>query len=275
MKIRTYLVKHLLVFLLLVAMLACDDKEDYTLPADLRMQFELDDQAVLNGALSVEYLSINIASIDIEGYREVGEDIFFTRNFSEGKKFILNYASVPDNETLSFDVPQGIYNPFFFSLNFIADEDQEDFIEDIEEWYQNIEEDEMSLEELQEELGDIIEDYLEDVESNFMLKGQYVRNQEQYNFIFVINDLNVFKIRAKNKNGDPEIALKKDIINKGRMVFNPSYWFSAISPAMIDDAHIGTIDGEKYIFLHKHINSQIYTTVFNRIEESVNLIINE
>jgi hypothetical protein len=44
---------------------------------------------------------------------------------------------------------------------------------------------------------------------------------------------------------------------------------------MLNGAFTGVIDDTKYIFLSKYINSHIYNAVFNRIEESTSLKINE
>lgn len=274
MKRRIVLIS-LLSSLLFVSLFSCDDKEEYTLPTDFRMHLMLDNKAVLNGLLTIETVTINLKSIDIEGYREVGDDVFFTRDLNNGQKFVMTHASVPDNQILEFSIPQGIYDPLFISQNFLPDEEEEDIIEDIGEWLEDLESGEMSEEDLQYDLGDIIEDYLEDINPCFILKGQYERNQDTYKFVFVINDPLTFKIKAQNKNGGSEVVFKKDIINNGKMVFDPSYWFSVITPVMIDDFYVGTADEEKYIFIHKYVNSQAYAAVFNRIEESTYLVINE
>lgn len=274
MKNRILLIK-VLFSLLFIFLFSCDDKEEHTLPTDFSMQLKIDDQAVLNGLLTIESITINLKSIDIEGYREVGDDVFFTRTLDTGQKFIITYASNPDFQTLEFNIPQGIYDPLFISLNFIPDAEEVGIIDDIEYWLEDIDSGELTEEDLQNDLGDIIEDYLEDINPCLILKGQYVRNQDTYKFVFAINDPISFKTKAQNKNGGSEVVFIKDIINNGKMVFNPSYWFSVITPAMIDGFFIGTGEEVKYIFLHKYVNSQAYALVFNRIQESTYLVINE
>ena len=71
------------------------------------------------------------------------------------------------------------------------------------------------------------------------------------------------------------MALDKDIVNRGTLYLDPSYWFSVVTIEMLSGTFPGILDDEQYIFLNKYVNSQLYTTIFNRIEESTTLVINE
>ena len=253
-------------------------KEDYTLPVDFRMNFSVSETPVMQGALTIDNITLSLKSIDIHGYRETGGDVFLTRDFNSGNKIEISPGS--SGKTIQFDIPQGVYNPIMFSLVYQPDGNEIDLIDDIEEWYEEFEEeddddDDDDLDELQEELGEIIEDYLENIEPCIMVKAKFVNNSTTKYVILAVNDPLTFKIISKNINGQAEVILDRNNTNNGNLIFDPSYWFSIITPKILNDAFIGVIDGKKYIFLNKYVNSKIYNSIYNRMEESTSLIINE
>lgn len=263
-------------FMLLFILIGGCVKEDFTLPVEFTLNFIIKNEATLGGSITIEEIGLGLNSIDIRGYREQGDDVFLTRDFANGKNFIIKPAS--DNITERFDIPQGTYNPISFSLIFKPDAEESDLIDDILDWledFEDEEEDDDDLEDLQEDLGDIIEDYFEDITPCIIVKGKFTHNGSTKRIVIVINDPLIFQILGKNRNGGPEIILDRNIVNNGTLQINPSYWFSVFTPSMLNDAFIGLIDDEEYIFLSKHVNSQIYSAIFNRIQESTILIINE
>lgn len=263
----------LVVFILLIlsVIVGCE-KKDYTLPVEFRMDFVINNEPILGGSVTIDEIVLSLKSIDMRGYRDLGDDVFLTRDFNEGKSFLLK--PLPNRNTEVFDYPRGIYNPMLFSYNFLPDEEEEDLIEDILEWLSDFEAAD-DPETLKHDLGDIIEDYLEELLPCIRLTGKFSHNNKTWHLVFIVNDPSVFQIMAANKTGGLEVALRKDMINTGALQINPSYWFSVITPAMLNDAVTGIIEDDEYIFISKYINSQIYWSVVNRIEESTTLIINE
>jgi len=259
----------LLPFLLFIN--ACD-KEDYTIPVEFRLDLSIKNEPILGGSITIDEIVLGLKTIDIRGYREQGDDVFLTRNFDQGKNFILSPASTNISE--KFDIPQGTYNPISFSLVFNPDTDEEGLIDDILDWLADAEEDD-DFEGLQEDLGDIIENYLEDTSPCILVTGKYTYNSTTKNIVIVVNDPQTFQVLGNNRNGGAEVTLDKNVVNIGTLQINPSYWFSVITPAMLNGAFIGVIDDKEYIFLSKYVNSQIYAAVFNRMEESTTLTINE
>jgi hypothetical protein len=261
--------------MLLFILIGGCEKEDFTLPVEFNLNFAINDEAALGGSLTIDEIGLGLNSIDIRGYREQGDDVFFTRNFDNGKNFIIKPASF--NITERFDIPQGAYNPLSFSFIFKPDAGESDVIDDILDWLEDFEEedDDDDLEDLQEDLGDIIEDYLEDITPCILVKGKFNHNGNTKRVVIVINDPLTFQILGKNRNGGSEIILDKNMVNNGELQINPSYWFSVFTPSMLNNAFVGLIDDEEFILLSKHVNSQIYGTIFNRIQESTILIINE
>jgi hypothetical protein len=257
-------------FTLLIVLLGGCEKEDYTLPVKFNLSFTIKDEPMLGGSLTIDEIGLGLNSISILGYREQGSDVFLTRKFDDGKFFVVK--PIPSNAYEKLDIPQGVYNPISFSYNFQPDDD--DLIDDILDWLEDFDEGD-DLQELQEDLGDIIEDYLEDIKPCIIIKGKFTNSGKTKHIVMVVNDPLTFKILGDNRNGGAEVVLDRGITNTGNLQFNPSYWFSIITPEMLNNAVVGVIDGEEYILLSKHLNSQIYTAIFNRIEVSTTLTINE
>lgn len=269
--------RNAILFILFFMLSGSCEKEDYTLPVEFSLDFSIDEKPVMNGMLTIDAISLGLKSIDIHGYRETGGDVFLTRSFSPGNIYVIRPNT--SNETIQLDIPQGVYNPISFSLVYQPDTNETELSEDIDEWLQDVEDgdddDDDDLEELQEDLGDIIEDYLEDIEPCILVKGRFVSNLTTKYLILAVNDPLSFKILSQNRTGESEVILDKDIVNSGNLNFDPSYWFSVVTPEMLNGAFIGVIDDKRYIFLSKYINSQVYSAVFSRIEESTSLTINE
>lgn len=259
------------IFPLLFFLGGCD-KKDFTLPVDFTMNFSLNNEPIMGGSITIDEIGIGLRSIDIRGYREQGEDVFLTRDFQQGKTFLISPFSPAVFE--EFDIPQGTYDPISFLFKFQPDAEENELIDDVLDWLEDLEEGE-DPEELEDDLGEIIEDYLEEVEPCIMVKGKFSYNSKIRPFVIVVNDPLSFNILGENKNGGSDVVLDKNIVNVGKLQLNPSYWFSVITPAMLDNAYIGVIDDVEYIFLSKYVNSQIYAAVYNRMEESTTLTINE
>jgi hypothetical protein len=248
-------------------------KEDYTLPVDFQLQFSVAENPIMNGSVTIDYIHLYLKSIDIRGYRELGEDVFLTRKIDEDYRITIQ-TSTP-KERMQFDIPQGIYNPLSFSFVFRPDEEELSIVDDIESWLEDVEDEENDLKDLQEDLGDIIEDYLDDLQPCIIIKGKYSHNQLVRNLVIVINDPVTFQVISKNKNEEQIVALDKDIANRATLYLDPAYWFSVVTKEMFNGTFQGILDDEPYFFLNKYVNSQLYTTIFNRIEESTTLVINE
>jgi hypothetical protein len=269
---RTVSWKMVVIMVLMVTTAGCG-KEDFTLPVEFQLQFSMVENPIMNGAVTIEYVQLHLKSIDIRGYRELGEDVFLTRKIDEGPSITIE-TSTP-KERMQFDIPQGIYNPLTFSFAFRPDDEESSLVEDVGSWLEDVEEGEDDLDDLQEDLGDIIEDYLDDLQPCMIIKGKYSHNQLVRNLVIVINDPLTFQVISKNKNEEQMVALDKDIVNRATLYLDPSYWFSVVTTEMLNGTFHGILDDEPYIFLNKYVNSQLYTTIFNRIEESTTLVINE
>jgi hypothetical protein len=248
------------------------EKEDYTLPVKFQMNFTIMDEPILEGSIVIEEIGLGLKSISILGYREEGGDVFLTRKFDDGEFFKISpSASIV---SVKLDIPQGVYNPISFSYTFQPDEEESDLVEDLIEWLEDLNEGGDPLE-LQEDLGNIIEDYIDDIEPCIIVKAKFTKNSLTKYVVMVINDPLTFKILGNNRNGGSEVVLDRGTTNTGNLVFNPSYWFSMITPEILNSATVGLIDDKEYILISKYVNAQVYTAIFNRIEESTTLTVNE
>lgn len=259
--------------LLLTILFGSCKKEDYTLPVDFKLSFAVINEPIFDGALVIDELGLELNAINIQGYREQGNDVFLTRIFEQGKSFTISPVSFVEEE--SFDIPQGVYNPISFSFTFQPDEEESDLIDDLHDWLEDLSEEVDDLVGLQEDLGDIIQDYLDDLEPSMVVKGKFTYNGRTKHVVVVVNDPLTMQIHGKSKLGSSEVSLNKNAVNHGTLHFDPTYWFSVITAPILDDAFTGLIDGEEYIFLSKYVNGHVYSAVFNRIEESTVLTINE
>ncbi len=259
-------------FLLVFILIGGCEKEDFTLPVDFNLSFTIKNEPILDGSIAIDEIRLELNSIDIRGYREQGDDVFLTRTFDQGKNFTLRPTAT--NITEKFDIPQGTYSPITFSLQFKPDAEESDLIDDILDWFEDIEEDD-GLEDLQEDLGDIVEEYLEDINPCILIQGKFTHEQKTKRIVLVVNDPLAFQIQGNNMYGSAEVVLDRNIVNTGKLQLNPSYWFSVITPAMLNNALVGTLDDEEFILLSKYVNSEIYSAIFNRMEESTTLTINE
>lgn len=264
---------RIVVIMVIMATTAGCGKEDFTLPVDFQLQFSMAENPIMNGAITIDYVHLHLKSIDIRGYRELGEDVFLTRKIDEDHRVTLQTSTPKDR--MQFDIPQGIYNPLSFSFIFRPDEEESSLVDDIGSWLEDVEDVENDPADLQEDLGDIIEDYLDDLQPCIIVKGKYSHNQLVRNLVIVINDPLNFQVISKNKNEEQIVALDKDIVNRATLYLDPSYWFSVVTTEMLNGTFHGILDDEPYIFLNKYVNSQLYTAIFNRIEESTTLVINE
>jgi hypothetical protein len=255
--------------LLLILTAGCAvDKYESTIPADLHIQFKIDKTPVMEGSLTVKSIAITLNSIEIDGKRTEGEDIYMTRKFDQPRQIKVN-----DNEILNFNIPQGIYDRLAFNLKFAADLKENEFNDDFKKWINDMDGGE-DLEVLQERLGAIIENFLDEVTPCVLMHAEYQSNQQLFNVYFVINDPLSLSLNALNRFGNREVIIDKNIINRGEIILNPSNWFSLTQPSVIENAIYGVIDGEKYIFLHKKVNPLLFATIYNQFRDSATLIFN-
>lgn len=257
--------KKILSLVFILTFLSACDEENLSLPTPVTLTFIAEPLQTLNNNLIVDGVVINISRLEIEGSRDAGGNVFLERqlNLVEGN---INLRSQINNK-IDIDIPQGIYNNLKFRLNFQRDEEEsEEITDDLSEWL--LGDEDKTNEERAEDLGDIIEEYLEDVNPALLFTATASRNGSTFKIVMPLNDPVIFDIPFMNNEGGRNISLIKDQKQELKVIFNPDYWFSITSFEALNNAQKGTIEGEEYVFLHKQVNSSLYGLIIGRIEES-------
>lgn len=256
------------VCLLIIIMSSCV-KDEFTLPASTDLIFRVTEDEIMTN-VQLEFLYLNISSVKIEGRRPVGENLFTSfrmKDLDEEEGFVVYPYQA---KQINMDLPSGPYDQLRFSFLFYKAADEEGLLKDINDWKLDDEEDPLSIE---EDLGQILEDYLDDLNPSLLLKAKYNQNGKDAYIVFVLND--VFELNTSLfSQGSSDISLLRNTSNQIAIRLDPKYWFSLITPNMLEKAIKADIDGEKYIFIHKRVNESLFTTINNRIEESTRLSVN-
>ncbi len=257
--------KIFLSIIFFLAVLSSCDEENLSLPTPIDLTFIAEPLQTLNDNIIVDRVEINISKLEIEGTRDAGGNVFLDRQFNLEEGYIDLRSQI--NNKISIDIPQGVYNNLKFRLNFQRDEEErEEITDDLTEWLAGTESE--TAEERAEALGDIIDDYLGDVNPALLFTATAGKNGTTFKIIMPLNDPVIFDIPFINSDGGRNISFIKDQKQEFKVIFNPDYWFSITSFEALNNAEKGTIDGIDYVFLHKQVNSSLYSLIIGRIEES-------
>lgn len=91
---------------MLIAVTACK-KQQLKQPTDVSFSVDINRNASNNGNLIFESGYILLSSFDVEGERQEGDPIAFSRSFSNG--LLVNFDATGVIGDLNFDIPQGVY----------------------------------------------------------------------------------------------------------------------------------------------------------------------
>lgn len=252
----------LLIVISLAWLVSCDDNDVWKLPTAVSVKMKLLESE--NDIYEVTVGGITIASIEVEGERNEGDNIYFVRNIASGLSIAFNEESV--SEELDFDIPQGIYSRLKISF------ETYEFDPPIEPIEPNEEEDDD--EEGDDDDDDLI-DYDDTEKYNLYVEG-YVNletKDEKIPFRLEVYSPEVFEKVVIASNQDSEIILNKDIPVTASVTFNADYWFENISEDMWANADILDFDGEPTIVISKFVNQEIFMLVVYRIPNSFKIII--
>lgn len=109
---------RLLLFLIALAALGCK-KNQLKQPTDVSFTIDINRTASSDGKLVFNSGTIALASFDIEGKRQEGDPISFTRNFSEG--LTVNFDPNNPISEIQYDIPQGVYTELTISFETFDD----------------------------------------------------------------------------------------------------------------------------------------------------------
>lgn len=268
---KGFMVRRLIVLavspLLLLAAAGCE-KDDFTEPAPLELEFSATETPVMEGRLAFGGITMHPAGIEIEGMRSAGDDVFFERDLR------ADVYAVEERPSIRFDIPQGIYDRLTVNLSFEADEEKEEEFEDeLEDLLEDVQGAVFPLD-LEEALGELILDYREG-EPAFVYSGTYTGTGEVLELLLVINDPFVLKTIAVNGQGSREIVLEKGKNNKASLHFDVEKWFSIVPANLVEKSPVGRANGKKYVLIHKKLNPGLFNMLYNRIEQYTTLVVDE
>lgn len=99
-----------------------DEEEPLKKPTDLKFSMDINREPNSENNLAFHKGFIILAAFDFEGEREVGSEVYFSREFTSGLNVNLNeLTEVPE---LDFEIPQGVYNRISISFETFDDYDQ-------------------------------------------------------------------------------------------------------------------------------------------------------
>jgi hypothetical protein len=239
------LFKRKLLSLILVLFIAgCIDKDELTLPVKVYFKVGISSDI----SLKTKYLNlfecrVGIQSIQFEGKREAGGDIFFET------------VSTLNMQTLSFlqpiiisdfDIPQGIYNSMKWDISMKCI-DTEGLIDDNDE-----------------ESSCIV----------ILISGDYTyMDGSVIPFIFAISEPVQFSVLAYNLYGDSEIALSVNKEYEATVLITPENAFNSIPRQSFEKAGISGEIGYTKIIISSSNNEDLYEFILNRIFQSAKVIV--
>lgn len=221
---------------LIVCLLSCE-KDELTIPVEVEFEFTMNPFQMEGSTKAPSFFDINegtilIESIEFDGRRDVGEDYYFTSDFTTPISAQMHNQTL--SQHISFDIPQGIYNHIDLNLS-IGDGDGYEYALCLQGKFQR-----GPMEEI-------------------LIRVEYAFQEN-------------IRIRAQNKLGNEQIVLTKDSGLKARAVFDVPQFFQMINMNMIKNAEIEEVDGGKMIIINHEKNTDIFNLLVNRLDNSMRVI---
>jgi len=285
-----------LVLLISLAFYSCE-RNDLNRPADVSLRLAMTDNEVLNGSLILTETKVKISEFRFTGQRNLAEDIDFKRSY--GSFLELDLLNAQSGE-IFFNVPIGLYELFDIRVDIAQGTgDFARFDEEFETWLQNMEDereddgddddgdddgddggdddgdedttddsDDDDIEELRMDLGVLIQNYLASTQPGLSVKAQYSFQGQEYEVIFSLEDFTSFLSPVLNNERNRQLSFSEGTQNIIQLHFDPAYWFSPLSLQILSNAEYGISGSLRLVPVNKRINTEIYTILLSRFENS-------
>jgi hypothetical protein len=229
------------VFILLIIFSACR-KDELTLPAKVFFEFEMisheEEENLKSGApfpvpgrMTVDRGTMSVSAIEFQGRRDQGRDVFFVTNLRQ--PLIIDLEEKNNNQALSFDIPQGIYNQIEIYLDLGGNTG----------------------------IPLVIEGKISGGTPNELpLRFEY-------------NIREKLRTRAESGQSSSQIVLRKDTPSNARIILDSPSVFQFVTMSVLRDAAISVIDGKEVLLINSNININIYNIMAERLERSFRVII--
>ncbi|WP_017731666.1 hypothetical protein [Nafulsella turpanensis] len=234
---------------LLLLLTACS-KDELTKPVEVNLQMLIEQEEVVTARIS-EKNTLNVeggryllSGLEFEGYRESGEDYFFSKEFEDGLEADLQ-AGRP-SAVFAFDMPQGVYQRISMALHIkkaeVDDEKEEDDDKPFNE------------------------------DASLILNGYYTNSrEEQIPFIFVYNFDDTFEYSLPVTGAEEVVSISNGRNTSAKIRFNPSYWLQQVNGRMLQSANLIEVEGEPTILISENSNEHIFSLLSSRIEKASDL----
>ena len=223
---------------LFIAILACFvgltscEEDELTLPTEVNLAFAMEPYHAETGIKSIYGFDVNEGNITINSLEFDGR-----RDQGEDYFFTKHFDNVLQaelhsgnvNQEVSFDIPQGVYNRIELNLS------------------------------LGTETG-----------TAFRLQGVFQKGPfDEIPLVFEYSFTENVRIRAKNKEGNEQIVLKKDNPSTATILIDVPFMFQLVNPGMVQFAETTPIDGEDVILINIEKNTDIFNLLVTRLEKSM------
>lgn len=236
--------KTFCLLLALLPLLSCT-KDELTHPvkAELLLEIAGEEDGSTAEPIQVTGGRLLIREIEFDGYRENGENYFFTKSFPDSLNILFNSNSA--TKIFSFEMPQGVYSRIDIRLSLPSVEAGEAAVE------------------VQERAS---------LKGGVEIWGNYLNTHDvAVPFLFIYNAADVFKYTAKSTAGNQQVVVMAKNNYKGNIRFNPQHWLELINARMLQSAKTSVVDGVPTIIISKTQNDHIYNLLASRIEKSASL----
>ncbi|AHM58975.1 hypothetical protein D770_03540 [Flammeovirgaceae bacterium 311] len=228
----------------LISLLSCG-KDELTSPvtAELLMELDVNNDQQNELPLQVTGASLLLKEVVFDGYRESGENYFFTKDFPDSLK--VSFSKDKAGRVMQFEMPQGIYSRIEIKMGLPAGREAN--------------------------LGGDIKNRAA-VVGGVEIWGDYKNvHGVKVPFLFVYTSVDEFRYTAKTVAGNQQVVVKDNGTRQARLKFDAQQWMDLINPRMLQSAKPSLVNGVPTLVISKKQNDHIYNLLANRIERSANL----
>jgi hypothetical protein len=241
--------KLVIISLILLISGCIKEKNELTLPVRIKLKIgslpSFEDYYI-----SAYQGKIGIQSIQFEGKREAGEDIFFETDPKMNLQ-TLQFSGKPAN-ILEFDIPQGIYNymKWDVTLKRIMSEELNNF------------------------------DDADSLRVGLIIPGIYVAFSGEWDEIetkipiaFAIDDTELLSFKSTGIDGSSSIVISENKPYEITMLLDLDYTFGSVSRESFKEAEITDVNGQQTILITSDKNKNLYENLLYRINQSTKVFI--
>ena len=231
---------------MLMMLFSCT-KDELTKPVAVELLLEMKNSEGGQGSngFDVGGAQFIINEVGFEGYRESGENYFFTKSFPEAQK--VSFTKTGGGRVLAFDMPQGVYNRMDIKMQVPAGKEPV-------------------------QLGEIID--RTKLQGGIEIWGTYTNaHGVALPFLFVYTALDQMQYTAQSAAGKQQLTIKEKSRYQAKLKFDPQHWMQLINPRMLQSAKLSTISGVPTVVISKTQNEQVYKLLASRIKESAHLLV--